>query len=62
MKALPMPEKMVRVMVADWMGAGRAITGKWEVWVWFEKNRHKIVLAPETWPLVEDLIREARDA
>jgi hypothetical protein len=30
-KVLPMPRKYVYEMVADWMGAGRAITGRWEV-------------------------------
>jgi hypothetical protein len=56
-KALPIPEKFVREMVADWMGAGRAITGKWEVGSWYAANRDKIVLAPETRVLAEALIR-----
>lgn len=55
-KALPMPEPLVREMVADWMGAGRAITGQWEVASWYEANRDKIVLAAETRALVEQLI------
>lgn len=57
-KALPMPEHFVREMVADWMGAGRAITGKWEVGAWYADNAHKIVLAPETEELVGHLIAE----
>lgn len=59
-KVLPMPERLVREMVADWMGAGRAITGRWEVATWYEANRQKILLADETRLLVERLIREAR--
>jgi Family of unknown function (DUF5662) len=43
-KPLLMPEKFWREMIADWMGAGRAITGQWEVWSWYEKNRNKILL------------------
>lgn len=63
-KALPIPLKFVREMVADWMGAGRAITGRWEVREWYEANREKIILAPEARLRVEHLIygvaREAR--
>jgi len=55
-KALTMPESLAREMVADWMGAGRAITGKWEVASWYRDNRDKIILAPETRELVEQLI------
>lgn len=57
-KILPMPEHFVREMVADWMGAGRAITGKWEVGLWYSKNADKILLAPETELLVGQLIDE----
>lgn len=57
-KALPMPEHFAREMVADWMGAGRAITGKWDVGGWYSKNAHKIVMHPETKELVERLIAE----
>ena len=35
-------------MVADWMGAGRAITGKWDVAGWYADNWRKIHLRPET--------------
>ena len=41
---IPMPEKYVREMVADWAGAGRAITGKWEVAAWYKKNSPRIRL------------------
>lgn len=55
-KALEMPEKFVREMVADWMGAGRAITGKWEVTDWYAKNAAKIVLHPDSRALAESLM------
>ena len=54
---IPMPEKYAREMVADWAGAGRAITGKWETLEWYEKNKEKILLRPETRYLVEGLLR-----
>ena len=56
LKTLPMPAHFVGEMVADWMGAGRAITGKWEVGEWYEKNRDTIQLAPSTRYDVERLI------
>ncbi len=55
-KVLPMPEKFVREMVADWMGAGRAITGRWEVAEWYGKNRERILLHDDTRALVDALI------
>lgn len=51
--ALEMPEKFVREMVADWAGAGRAITGKIEIGTWYSNNREKMVLHPNTRQLVE---------
>ena len=56
LKTLEMPCGLAREMVADWMGAGRAITGRWEVATWYEANRHKIRLHPETAFQVERLI------
>lgn len=53
---LPMPEKYIREMVADWAGAGRAITGKWEVAAWYENNKEKIIIHTETRRLVESLL------
>lgn len=56
LKTLPIPEKFVREMVADWMGAGRAITGKWEVAEWYAKNRDTIQIEPSTRAAVEALL------
>lgn len=55
-RVLPMPEKFVREMVADWLGAGRAITGEWEATSWFEENREGIRLHPDSLHLVERLL------
>lgn len=54
--ALKMPEKFAREMVADWWAAGRAYEGRWCLPEWYEKNRYKMVLHPETRELVERLI------
>lgn len=35
---LPMARSYAREMVADWMGAGRAYTGSWDMSEWLEKN------------------------
>lgn len=58
-RALEMPAPLVREMVADWMGAGRAITGRWEVAEWYAKNAGKMVLHPLTRALVQRTIRNA---
>jgi len=55
-KLLEMPDHFAREMVADWCGAGRAITGKWEVWIWYTKNRENIQLNDSTRKLVDSLI------
>lgn len=55
-KPMQMPEKFVLEMVADWMGAGRAITGKWEVFGWYQKNKEWIVLQGRTRTDVESLL------
>jgi hypothetical protein len=40
---LPMPERYLKEMLADWMGAGRA-QGKPDCKAWYEANKHKIML------------------
>lgn len=47
LKRLPMPKKYIKEMVADWKGAGRAITGinnPQECKNWYNKNKDKIRL------------------
>lgn len=53
---LPMPHKYILEMVADWMGAGRAITGKWEVKEWYRKNKDNIRLHYETRKVVQCIL------
>lgn len=55
---LPIPNHYIREMVADWAGAGRAITGKWGVCTWYAKNKHVIVLRTEVRGKVEKLLTE----
>ena len=57
-ECLPMPEYVWREMIADWMGAGRAITGRWECAEWYVKNRDKIQLHPETRIVVDSILLE----
>lgn len=57
-----MPEPYAREMVADWMGAGRGYTGRWDVEDWYEANRDLMKLHPQTRALVERLIYPGRTA
>jgi hypothetical protein len=47
---VPMPERYVREMVADWMAASRTYNGAWPqgVWPWLEKNWWRMKLHPHT--------------
>lgn len=57
LKALPMPVKYINEMLADWEGAGRAIHGRVEVAEWYEKNKHKQIMHPDTRALVDAYIK-----
>ena len=46
--ALKMPDRYRREMLADWVGAGQAITGRIEVLVWYRKNKNNMVLHDDT--------------
>jgi hypothetical protein len=52
-KVLPMLDKYRREMLADWRGAGRAITGKDNTADWYVKNKHKMYLHPDTRAWIE---------
>jgi len=58
MTPLPMPERYIQEMVADWMGAGRAQHGRWECVEWYMANKDKMVLHPKTRRYVENLLGE----
>lgn len=51
-----MPDVYILEMVADWAGAGRAITGKWSIVEWYEKNKNNIQLEVSTRRRVENLM------
>lgn len=53
-----MPIQAVYEMVADWCGAGRAISGKWEADTWYKQNREKINLHPASRDLAEKVLYE----
>jgi hypothetical protein len=53
---IEMPRRYAVEMLADWMGAGRAITGHWDYRDWYNKNKTKIVLHPNSRELVEKLM------
>ncbi len=59
--SLEMPEKYAREMVADWVGAGKAIYGKNEVKSWYYRNKNKVRLHDKTRELVERLVEEANE-
>lgn len=46
--AIDMPLKYKKEMLADWIGAGKAINGKNDVKDWYYNNRHKMILHPAT--------------
>jgi hypothetical protein len=57
-KPMQMPVKYVKEMVADWWGAGRAITGKWDAYEWYKKNGNKMILQEKTREVTEVILSE----
>lgn len=55
-RVFEMPEVYIREMVADWKGAGKAITGKDDAKGWYLKNKDKMQLDPQTRLQVEVLL------
>lgn len=58
-KPVPMPEKYVREMIADWMGAGRAYEGKYpdiNNWTWYINNKNRIIVHADTQILIDKII------
>ena len=53
---LPMPDCYRREMLADWIGAGRAL-GSPDTAGWYEKNKDKMLLFPDTRQWVEQQLR-----
>jgi len=55
---LSMPDKYIKEMVCDWVGAGIAITGKREADKWYETNKDKMQLHDTTRVKVETLLKK----
>lgn len=56
--ALDMSYKYICEMFADWIGAGKAYTGKDNVEVWYEANKGKMILSASTRKIIERMIEE----
>lgn len=54
--ALPMPTVYIREMVADWVGAGKAIPGGKSAIEWYAAYRQRLILEPATRFQVEVLL------
>jgi len=52
-KVLKMPDKYQREMLADWKGAGRAITGQDNTPAWYAKSKEKMQLHQDTRAWIE---------
>jgi hypothetical protein len=53
---LPIPDKYCREMLADWVGAGMAISGRKSPAAWYMKHKNKIMLHDDTRTWVEDTL------
>lgn len=53
---IKMPDKYVKEMLADWIGAGMAIHGKNDVKSWYKANKDNMILHPETRQWIEQHI------
>lgn len=59
---LPMPDIYIKEMVADWVGAGMAVTGKWDnVFEWYKKANISKFFHPETKEKVENLLDQLKE-
>lgn len=52
-KTFEMDDNSRTEMLADWIGAGKAITGKDNLAEWYDKNKDKMLLHPKTRKAVE---------
>lgn len=55
LRPLPIPEKYVKEMLADWMGAGRAY-GNPDTLNWYKDHKDEILLHPDTREWVEGML------
>ncbi len=59
-KILPMPLVYLKEMLADWRGAGKAITGEDNTPEWFAKNKDKMALHPDSRRWIEEQLERGR--
>lgn len=59
---MPMTESAMLEMIADWVGAGKALKSDKPVWVWYEGNKEKIRLRSETRKCVEQKLAEMKNS
>lgn len=61
-EALPMPERYVREMLADWLGVSRAYHGLYpesrETWTWWQQNKDQMVLHSASRAMLEAAIAD----
>jgi hypothetical protein len=55
-----MPEQYLKEMIADWIGAGIAITGTRDFKSWYLKNKHNINLSVETKTSLEQTLEKIK--
>lgn len=56
-----MPTNYILEMIADWWGAGKAVTGNWDAVNWYEKNKTNMNMSPITRRLTERFLYEFKD-
>jgi hypothetical protein len=61
-KVLPMPDRYRREMLADWRGAGKAQGYGDNTKAWYERNKNKMTLHPETRAWIETQLGEKNNA
>lgn len=60
-KVLKIPLRYVIEMYCDWVAAGKAYTGSNNVRMWYENNKSRMVLHPDTQWFIEELVNARND-
>jgi hypothetical protein len=55
-KTIPMPEKYMREMIADWMGVSKTSNINKDILKWYGENKNSIILHPNTRIKVEEIL------
>jgi hypothetical protein len=59
-RMMDIPESIILEMVADWKGAGKAITGKDNTMEWYNRVKDKQQMSWKTRMLVEELLKHEK--